>query len=388
MYGESYQHTRVVLYLLYTQPEISINYEICGTVSYISWPYQIADHNCRITWVHNIMLFSNVTVSEKAQTTPVSTTQTITSSSTTMGPDKPDLTTSDPDQPDLTTSDPDQPDLTTSAPVKAILDLNVTAVNKEITRPEFVAALPGGEAAAVVDAGRQVLKINKTGHTIKELFYCHTCNDIQGLLLLGSDLYTIHASGKVLEIQPHTGQLLNVYNIPDVSFINHYGSLWSDPSKIPNTDILLLADHNKGEVLSYNLASRHKDVHLSRLFGPTSVSYSFYDNFTYYIVCRKYGYKISIYDSSWDLVSSFGGFGYSDGYLYDPHAAIMSSNNTIIVSDSYNDRISVFTTDGVFLYHLLTQSDGIYRPYALSYYKPYLWVVANNGHLYRYMVNE
>ena len=26
-------------------------YEVCDTHSYITWPYQIADHNCRITWV-------------------------------------------------------------------------------------------------------------------------------------------------------------------------------------------------------------------------------------------------------------------------------------------------------------------------------------------------
>ena len=353
------------------------------------------------------MLFSNVTVSEKAQTTPHSTTQTITSSSTTMGPVKPylttsdpnqpylttsdpdqsDLTTSDPDQSDLTTSDPDQPYLTTSAPVKAILDLNVTAVNKEITRPEFVAALPEGEAA-VVNGWSQVVKINKTGQTIKELYNCQLCYNIEGLLSLGSNLYVIHDNGTVVEIHTHTGQLLNVYNIANVSSIRHHGSLWSDPSKIPNTDILLLSDMWKSEVFSYNLTSRHKQVHLTGLSYPSSVSYSFYNNSTHYIVCQQGRDTISIYNSSWDLVSSFGGYGFSDGYLYYPTAAIMSYNNNILVSDRDNNRISVFTTDGVFLYHLLTQSDGINYPSALSYYKSYLWVANINGHLYRYMVNE
>ena len=267
---------------------------------------------------------------------------------------------------------------------KPVLDLNVTAVNQQIKDPQVVAALPGGEAA-VVNSWRQVVKINETGHIIKELYNCYLCNDyIEGLLLLGSNLYVTHSNGTIVEIQPHAGDLLNVYNIRDVGYIEHYGSLWSDPSKIPNTDILLLPDYSKGEVFSYNLTSRHKQVHLTGLFDPSSVSYSFYNNSTYYIVCQHGLHTISIYDSSWDLVSSFGGHGSSDGYLRFPYAAIMSSNNTILVSDWDIHRISVFTTDGAFLYHLLTQSDGIYKPTALSYYKPYLWVVQNNNKLYRY----
>ena len=30
-----------------------MSYEVCDTDSYITWPYQIADHNCKITWVNN-----------------------------------------------------------------------------------------------------------------------------------------------------------------------------------------------------------------------------------------------------------------------------------------------------------------------------------------------
>ena len=265
---------------------------------------------------------------------------------------------------------------------KPVLDLNVTADNYQITNPHYVAALPSGEAA-VVNERSQVVKINKTGHTIKEVYDCQSCYDIYGLLLLGSNLYVTHSNGTIVEIQSHTGDLLNVYHIPDVHYIRHFGSFWSDPSKIPNTDILLLPD-SKGEVFSFNLTSRHIQVHLTGLSSPSSVSYSFYNNSTHYIVCQVNRHTISIYDSSWDLVSSFGGRGSSDGYLFNPHAAIMSYNNTILVSDFANHRISVFTTDGVFLYHLLTQSDGLNYPTALSYYKPYLWVVQYNNKLYRY----
>ena len=240
---------------------------------------------------------------------------------------------------------------------KAVLDLNVTAVNRQINSPWRVAALPTGEAAVIND-GSQVVKINKTGQTIKELYSCRcdSSNHIWGILSLGYYLYVTHQNGTIVEIKPHTGQLINVYNIPDVGHIIHYGSLWSNPSKIPNTDILLLPDFRKGEVFSYNLTSRHKQVHLTGLSRPTSVCYSFYNNSTLFVVCQSGRHIIDIYNSSWHLESSFRG---RDDNLYYPLAAIMSCNNTILVSDHHNNRISVFTTDGVFLYHLLTPSDSL-----------------------------
>ena len=265
---------------------------------------------------------------------------------------------------------------------KPVLDLDVTAVNPHINGPRFVAALPEGEAAVVND-GSQVVKINNTGQTIKELYNCQLCNNIQGLLLLGSNLYVTHSNGTIVEIQPQT-DLLNVFHIPDVGGIYHYGSLWSDPSKIPNTDILLLPDRWKDEVFSYNLTSRYKQVHLTGLSNPTSVSYSFYNNTTLYVVCQHSGNTITIYNSFWDLVSSFGDR--ANEYLYEPLAAIISPNNSILVNDDYHNRISVYTTDGVFLYYLLTRSDGINYPTAISYYKPYLWLVnsySNELHRYR-----
>ena len=268
---------------------------------------------------------------------------------------------------------------------KPVLDLHMTAVNHQVNRPWRVTALPGGEAA-VVNAGNLVVKINKAGQTIKQLYSCscNLFNHIWGLLLLGSNLYVTHKNGTIAEIQPHTGKLLNVYNVSDVGHLNYFGSLWSEPSKVPNTDILLLTDSRKGEVFSYNLTSRHKNVHLRGLSGPRSVSYSFSDNYTSYIVCDTEHNMTNIYNLSWNLLISFGGY----GEQHKPHAAIVSYNNTILVSDTFNNRISVFTTDGVFLYHLLTQSDGINRPAALSYYQPYLWVVNNFNKLYRFRFYE
>ena len=39
--------------LYYSLKKSYVIYNLCDTDSYITWQYQIADHNCRITWVYN-----------------------------------------------------------------------------------------------------------------------------------------------------------------------------------------------------------------------------------------------------------------------------------------------------------------------------------------------
>ena len=63
--------------------------------------------------------------------------------------------------------------------------------------------------------------------------------------------------------------------------------------------------------------------------------------------------------------------GSRDRVLFGPEAAIMSSNNSITVSDLCSSRISVFTMKCVFLHHLLTE---ISNPLPLSFFEPYQYV--------------
>ena len=264
-------------------------------------------------------------------------------------------------------------------------NLEVTDVNKEINDPSFIAALPSGEAAVVIE-GSKVVKINKTGHTVKVLYNCNSCYNIGGLILLGNYLYAVHYNGTIAKIHPHTGQ---VYQIPNVDRVTYHCSLWFNPSEIPNTDILLLTDTDEGEVFSYNLSSGEKQVHVTGLSGPSCVSYIFSHGSTRYIVTDGDRHMINIYNSSWGIESQFGGYGSGDGKLIEPYAAIMSSNNYIMVSDKYNYRISKFTTKGEFLQHLKTD---IIEPDTLSYFEPYLWVRYYtedfNYGLYRYSLDQ
>ena len=229
----------------------------------------------------------------------------------------------------------------------------------------------------MVNEERQVVKINNKGGTVKVLYECNSCDSISGLLLLGSYLHVLYLDGTIVQIHPHTGDTHSVYHIPDAIDVTHYGSLWFDPS-FPDPDILLLTDYTKGEVFSYNLISDEKQVHVANLDAPTSVSYSFTNTSTGYVVCDAYRNMIYLYDSGWNLYSSFG------GNLKSPHAAIMSSNNTLLVSN-FNDGVSVFTTEGDFLYNLPIQ---IQNQLALSYFKPYLWFSHDQTGLYRYRLDQ
>ena len=55
--------------------------------------------------------------------------------------------------------------------------------------------------------------------------------------------------------------------------------------------------------------------------------------------------------------------------------AIVSDEDTIIVSDYNNNRISEFSFNCTFLWHLLVKYDGINNPDFISNYYPHLWIV-------------
>ena len=215
---------------------------------------------------------------------------------------------------------------------------------------------------------------------------------ISGLLVLGDYLYIIRYNGRVIKTRVSDGRVMNVTTIPDVRRVAHTGSLYSNPDKIPDKQTLLLCDFNKGEVFTFKPSTGQKKVHITGLRYPTSVSYLFYNNTVYYIVCEYGNYRITgshrinVYNNTWDLIRTIGRRGSDDGELNEPMSAIVSDEDTIIISDYNNHRISEFSFNGTFLHHLLVSSDGIRHPYFMSYYYPHLWMT-HGGHpykLYRY----
>ena len=289
---------------------------------------------------------------------------------------------------------------------KPTLHLNLTKTQLSKAKIRRVAALHGAKAVICFTTKitkwspsdkrkiradlHQVSKIDDQGHRVQELYNCTGCY-ISGLLVLGEYVFVIHQNGTVHQIGIEDGTLLQVYQIPDSLYglVLHTGSLSSNPSLIPDQDQLLLADSNKRTVFTYRLSTRKKSVRIRNISAnPSSVSYSFYNNSVFYVVCEStgglYGNKVSVYDSGWKFLRYVGGHGTRNGQFNTPKSAIVSSDNTIIVADYVNNRLSEFTMEGEFVRQILDSSDGITKPEALSFWSPHLWVVHSDGRLYRY----
>ena len=261
---------------------------------------------------------------------------------------------------------------------KPSLDLNTTITTPGLSYVDHVASLPGGQAVVYNNIRNnrthQVLRLDSQGKIKNNIYSCVGCNEISGLLVLGDYLYIIHRNGTVIKTRVSNGRVINVTTIPDVRFVFNTGSLYSNPDRIPDKQTLLLCDHDKHEVFTFKPSTGQKKVRITGLRYPTSVSYLFDNNTVYYIVCEELGYRITVYNNTWDLIRTIGRRGSNDGELNHPYSAIVSDENTIIISDYVIHRISEFSYNGTFLHHLLDRSDGIRHPLSLSYYYPHLWL--------------
>ena len=269
-----------------------------------------------------------------------------------------------------------------------VLDLNMADVNPQMTEFWSVAALPDGGAFVnnYVRSNKtnQVLRVNVTGQVIQHVYQCVGC-DLTGLLVLNNNLYVINPKGTLLEVSINNTNTVQFYQVPDVRWMIHIGSLSYHPSVITHPDLLLLADRRKGEIFSYNVTSKNKQV-LTGLSEPTSVSFMTYNSHFYYIVCESNRHQIHIYNSTWGLYKTLGGTrGSGDGQFNSPHSSIGLPDGSVIISDYWNNRVCLFTIHGKFVRHILTRSDGLDRPWAMSISLPYLWVVGEHG-LYRYQL--
>ena len=277
-----------------------------------------------------------------------------------------------------------------------VLDLNMTIVNPQMTKIWRVAALPDGGAfvSNYISSNDtdQVWRVNVTGQIIQHVYQCVGCSQyslggqysLRGLLVLNNNLHVIYMNGTIVEININNINTVQVYQVIHVRSMFHSGSLSYHPSVITHPDLLLLADHDKGEIFSYNVTSENKQVYLTGLSITTSVSLMTYNSHLYYIVCEQSRHQVLIFNSTWSLYKTLGGTrGSGDGQFNTPNSSIGLPDGSIIISDVYNNRVSLFTLQGRFVRHILTRSDGLYRPWVMSISLPYLWVV-DNHRLYRY----
>ena len=215
------------------------------------------------------------------------------------------------------------------------------------------------------DNKRHVIRLSDRGEVIRKLIT--TDKLIIGFILMSNnECLILHRDGSLQRVRIEDGQVLGSgYKVPDV------GWLW-DGIRIDD-DQVLLVDY-KGEVITYNMKTRNKHVVIDKLNHPTSVDKAVTDQGVFYIVNEDRAHTVSVYNDRWRLVTSIGGLGDSDGQLNRPDAARVLPDNTVIVTDCDNNRISRFTIQGDFIDHVIKQSDGISLPTRLAVQYPYVWV--------------
>ena len=247
----------------------------------------------------------------------------------------------------------------------------------------FTAPLPGNHVAVsfhYTDTNTYVVvRLDQHGELVNYLYNCTSCNIIMGLFMLGEYLFVSHENGTVVQMDPEDGFIFQVYQIQGYTDLMNAGSLFNDPLSI-DPDLLLFAGHATGHVLSYNIKTHTKQVHLTGFDIPRGVSYVIENGKVFYLVTLYGSHTINLYDDMWNLVTTFGGQGSADGQFQHPTGAVMSNNRTLIVADYGNHRVSEFTLQGKFLRHLITVADGLRYPHGVAASCSHMWIPALERH--------
>ena len=221
----------------------------------------------------------------------------------------------------------------------------------------------------IKDNKDHVSRLSDRGEVIRDLIT--TDKDITGFILMSNnECLILHYDGSLQRVRIEDGQVLgSEYKIPDVKWL--YDGIRIDEDQV------LLVDRKKGEMITYNMKTRNKHVVIDKLRSPTSVDKAVTEQGVFYIVNERLAHTVRVYNDRWRLVRSIGGRGDSDGRLNGPLTARVLPDNTVIVTDCDNDRISRFTIQGDFIDHVIKQSDGITEPTRLAVQYPYVWVSGN-----------
>ena len=277
-----------------------------------------------------------------------------------------------------------------------ILDLNISSINSAQSRITVIAALSGSEAVLTLNnntekykINNQIVRINKHGQFVQKLYGCEDCT-IDGLLVLGDNLFIVHSVGKIVKVNLVMNEIVKEFKMDKGLYMSNKGPLYFDPALIPDKDLLILSSYSHQKLFTYRLSTQVKESSIKIGMQSTmGITYSFYNNQTHYVVAYYTNSSVNVYDSRWRFVRTFGGRGSKDGELQRPLSVIMSPEGTVIVGDSGNSRVSEFTMEGEFLCHLLVKSDRISFIHSLSFSFPHLWIVQlSDWKLSRYRLYE
>ena len=147
---------------------------------------------------------------------------------------------------------------------------------------------------------------------------------------------------------------------------------------IVNESCIVLVSYSESKIIEFDPNNKHVKIVKLKSDGPVQVStMERNDQVLYLVTCHGNKHKVKVYDKMWNLLFTFGGWGYEDGHLWNPWGTACTTDG-ILVADQSNHRISQFSFEGKFLKHILTRDDGIGYPTGLTFVNPYLWVTSHS----------
>ena len=128
---------------------------------------------------------------------------------------------------------------------------------------------------------------------------------------------------------------------------------------------------------------------LLKSFGMTffdSTQYFALDSHDRVIISEQSSSSIVIFNKNGKFVQRFGTRGKKDGQLNSPSGITVDHLDNILVADTNNFRISMFSPDGRFIKNIVNHLQ--YRPVSLAFSDSGHLVVASNNAVYLYQVYE
>eukprot|EP00058_Branchiostoma_floridae_P002453 XP_002587941.1 hypothetical protein BRAFLDRAFT_87329 [Branchiostoma floridae] len=120
---------------------------------------------------------------------------------------------------------------------------------------------------------------------------------------------------------------------------------------------ILVTDADQGEVHVFRPdGSLVRTVRHPRAGEMTRPGYVTVDGEGNFLVSDWDTYCVYVYDESGKFLFQFGGYGSGEGQLASPHGICTDSSGNIIMADSWNERIQIFTRHGEFVRTIRTES--------------------------------
>ena len=247
-------------------------------------------------------------------------------------------------------------------------DMDLTDIKKELKYVNSLVALKDGGALISNYTDRHhVVRVDREGRTVPPLYTCTQGSDIMGISTYHVLVFLFQSDGFITK-----------YNINDIT--NTVVTYKVDVDKLCSGTLieynqLLLPDFDKDEVFVYNTDEHSKQVVITDVRSPVSVSCN--QNQTVIAVCELDGHCVSLYNKSYVKQTTIGSYGRAAGCLDHPSSVIITPSGSFLVADFKNNRVSEFGQQGAFLRHVITQH--IECPYSISFSHPYLWVACQGG---------